>query len=404
MAKFEVFIPQAGPGGMDMTLRVEAENWLAALSTGLKKLGDKSGAAANNVMVDIQDDESFHVTDPKSGRVFRIRDLTPPEAPPAPESAPKTGANPSPFDAPAPTSSADKTMTSGSPFADPGTDPGSTPFDPAVPPPNPFAPTAVAPPAQARPATAPQPQAQARPATAPPQPAAKAPPLRGTPPPVKLPATGSLTPAGGNVRSKRRPSSIADKVVELPREEAPKVTGRIGRDSSVNVVKVKVDDILADLFERTIELEAMSEPEQAMNFLLDLAMEKIDAESGSIFLADLSSNELNVCAARGPKSRELLRLNPRVGMGVGIVGYCALELVSLAISDVQRDPRFFREISERIGYQTRSVACAPMALAGRSFGCLELLNKKSSTRFEEWEIAVLSYLSEQAARYLERVG
>ena len=74
MAKFEVFIPATGPDTPDMTLKVEAENWLAALNAGLKKIGEKGGAGSN-VLVDIQDDESIHVTEPKSGRVFRIKEV-----------------------------------------------------------------------------------------------------------------------------------------------------------------------------------------------------------------------------------------------------------------------------------------------------------------------------------------
>ena len=71
MAKFEVFIPAVGEGGFDLTFRVEADNWLAALNTGLKKIGEKGGAGTG-FLVDIQDDNSIHVTDPMSQRVFRI--------------------------------------------------------------------------------------------------------------------------------------------------------------------------------------------------------------------------------------------------------------------------------------------------------------------------------------------
>src|SRR4051794_11831518 len=98
MAKFEVFIPAAGAGSFDLTFRVEAENWLAALNTGMKKIGEKGGAGSN-VLVDIQDDESIHVTDPKSGRVFRIKEMiAAAAAAPAPVSAPAAQAlPPNPF-------------------------------------------------------------------------------------------------------------------------------------------------------------------------------------------------------------------------------------------------------------------------------------------------------------------
>ena len=62
-----------------MTLKVGAENWMAALKAGLQKLGEQ-GTVSQNVMVDIQDDNSIHVTEANSGRVFRIRELSEDEA------------------------------------------------------------------------------------------------------------------------------------------------------------------------------------------------------------------------------------------------------------------------------------------------------------------------------------
>ena len=75
MARFEVFIPAAEPGSFDVTLRVDAANWMQALKTGFHKLGEQ-GLVPHNVMVDVQDDGSVHVTDANSARVFRIREMS----------------------------------------------------------------------------------------------------------------------------------------------------------------------------------------------------------------------------------------------------------------------------------------------------------------------------------------
>src|ERR1043165_3300995 len=100
MAKFEVFIPAAEAGGFDMTLKVDAANWMAALKAGLSKLGEQ-GSTIQNVLVDIQDDNTIHVTEPKDGRVFRIKEMSEEEAANAPikrpsqirPAAPKTEPN-----------------------------------------------------------------------------------------------------------------------------------------------------------------------------------------------------------------------------------------------------------------------------------------------------------------------
>src|SRR5579872_5063221 len=90
MAKFEVFIPPANPEGFNVTFRVDANNWMAALRIGLMKLGQQ-GVTAQNILVDIQDDNSVHVTESESGRVFRIRELSEGEAA---EAKPKPGTSP----------------------------------------------------------------------------------------------------------------------------------------------------------------------------------------------------------------------------------------------------------------------------------------------------------------------
>src|SRR6478752_5614166 len=74
MARYEVYIPASGPEGMNLTLRVTADTWMAALKVGLKKIGE-GGSLATNILCDIQDDESIHVTDPLSNRVFRIAQI-----------------------------------------------------------------------------------------------------------------------------------------------------------------------------------------------------------------------------------------------------------------------------------------------------------------------------------------
>ena len=68
-----------------------------------------------------------------------------------------------------------------------------------------------------------------------------------------------------------------------------------------------------------------------------------------------------------PKAKELVAAKLVVPAGEGIAGFCATEGVSVAISDVQKDPRYWSEVSEKVDYETRSVLCSPMMTHGRSF-------------------------------------
>jgi hypothetical protein len=320
MAKFEVHIP-AAQGGFNITLRVEADNWMAALKFGMAKLGEQ-GSSVQNLLVDIQDDNSFHVTESQSGRVFQIRELSEQEAATAEVKKP----------------------------------------------------------------TAPPPSSQAT--TQPGLPVFTEPPPAPVPPPVV----------------KRGPSSSpkaleVSQIVELEKPILP-VVSAIGRPAVKVDEKEQVEDLLSEVFERVQEIYTLPSDEAAMYFLLDLALEKIPAESGSVYRADSGMGDLSFTAARGPKASELLKAKLVIPAGTGIAGFCSIEGVSVALSEVEKDPRFYKAISEKLSYPTRSVLCAPMMTHGRAFGCLQLLNKKNSALFGPHEVGLLSYLAHQGALFL----
>ena len=130
-------------------------------------------------------------------------------------------------------------------------------------------------------------------------------------------------------------------------------------------------------------------------------MEKMPAESGAVLFADVNGRELYFATARGPKAEEVMDF--RVPMGKGIAGFCAREGVSLAISDAQVDPRFYRGISEALNYQTQSLVCAPIQHEGRVYGCLELLNRQNGSTFSSSEVNALTYIGKQFAEYINRL-
>src|SRR5688572_6072621 len=84
MALFEVFIPARESGLPNVTLKVEGRNWIEALRSGLKSIGEGQESIAN-VMCDIKEDNSIHVTDVATRRVFRLREV--PAKAAAPESS-----------------------------------------------------------------------------------------------------------------------------------------------------------------------------------------------------------------------------------------------------------------------------------------------------------------------------
>jgi GAF domain-containing protein len=197
----------------------------------------------------------------------------------------------------------------------------------------------------------------------------------------------------------RRPSAVVDRV-EVAKEPTSPPSKPIGRVAQA----LKTEDVLAELFLEVSELEAITDRKKGLEFVLDLAMRSIGCDAGSVLTADLGSLDLSFAAVRGPTADKLLALGLKVPMGVGVVGFCAQENVCLAVSDAQKDPRFHRAVSEAVGYETRSLLCAPVAHQGTVVGALEVLNKRKGEPFGPKDLAVLSYLAAQTAKFLERIN
>ena len=381
MPKFEVHIPAANPGGFNMTLKVSADNWMAALKAGMQKLGEQ-GASAQNVMVDVQDDNSVHVTDATSGRVFRIKELSEEEAAAAQPKRP-SGVQPLPKEL-------QQTVTD--------TSKPKQPITTKLPPPAGMKTEII--PASENPVAHLINQQPTSPAPAP----AKRPDLDVTLPvnagPAPAPIKRSPTRSG-----KSSPRMEVGDVEELEHPVKP-VIGSIGRPKSTAAAqaatKATVEDMLSDVFLRVNELTTTTSIDKAMEFVLDLAMEKVPCEAGSVLRADAASGDLTFICARGPKANEVMSAKIIIPAGSGIAGYAAFEGVSLALSDVEKDPRFYAAVGQKVDYTTKSILCAPMMTHGRSFGCMQLLNRKGGPQFLEHEVGVLAYLSHQAALFLNR--
>jgi hypothetical protein len=369
MARFEVFIPAAEPGSFDVTLRVDAANWMQALKTGFHRLGEQ-GLVPHNVMVDVQDDGSVHVTDTSSTRVFRIREMSEADL-----AAAKVKPRPTPIGTPVPLD------------------------EPVAPPPT----AAMVDPVSQTLGPEPPLVGLARTVKDPHQTSGMDVPPGGLEPTVMRPPDRPTSPMAP------RPTPMSTPRVILPRTDELVATakppqGPIGRRKPARSPSAQMEDVLADVFERVQGVYQRREAADGLGYLLDLAMEKIPVEAGSVFSSELVSGDLRFVVVRGPKAQEILDAKIVIPAGTGIVGFCAVEGVSLALSEVQKDPRYYRGVSDRVHYETRSILCSPIIAHGRTFGCMELVNRRESPMFSEYEVGMLSYISHQGALFLDTLG
>jgi len=106
--------------------------------------------------------------------------------------------------------------------------------------------------------------------------------------------------------------------------------------------------------------------------VLARAMHAIDAEAGSILLADEQTGDLRFRCAVGGDPEAVRRLT--IAADQGICGWVAAHGQPQIVNDVDGDPRHSTTIAKEVGYHPRSLLCVPLNLGGPR-GALELLNK-----------------------------
>lgn len=120
----------------------------------------------------------------------------------------------------------------------------------------------------------------------------------------------------------------------------------------------------------------------------------VGAEGGAVFLIDESRDELRCHASTGPSPITGLRLK----RSEGIVGRCVRDNECAIVRDVAKDSSFDSSIDAVVGYQTRSLLCAPLRIQDSPLGAIELVNKRGgSGLFEHSDLQLLRTLAHSAA-------
>lgn len=145
-------------------------------------------------------------------------------------------------------------------------------------------------------------------------------------------------------------------------------------------------------YRRNAELATLNEIANAITSSLDthevyrLVVQKLSAhfhvEAGSLLLLDERTGDLRfVMTIEGAEER-LEGIS--VPAGEGVVGHVVQTRQWAIVHDVATDARFYKKVSEDLGFVTRSILCAPMLAKGRIIGAIELLNKLDG-QFDEDE-------------------
>lgn len=106
--------------------------------------------------------------------------------------------------------------------------------------------------------------------------------------------------------------------------------------------------------------------------ILEQISQALRVEVVSLALIDPKGKELEFRASTGRQYQNVVGM--RLEIGEGVAGWVAQEGHGVVISDAYQDPRFYPEIDRQLGFETRSIACAPVCFRREVIGIVEAIN------------------------------
>jgi sigma-B regulation protein RsbU (phosphoserine phosphatase) len=152
------------------------------------------------------------------------------------------------------------------------------------------------------------------------------------------------------------------------------------------------------MLEITRILSSTLDVERLEEIIVQSATRLVECEDCSILLIDPQSGELSFEASAGLAAEKTQPIV--VPMDGSIAGWIVRHNDHVIISDVQKDPRFFKQSDQSTGFDTRSLLGVPVSFKGRPIGVLEAVNKRDG-EFEAEDAEELSVLAAQAAVAIE---
>jgi Nif-specific regulatory protein len=153
--------------------------------------------------------------------------------------------------------------------------------------------------------------------------------------------------------------------------------------------------LIKHLKEISTWVSSVQDLDRLLELIIESASQVVQAKAASLLLVEPQTNTLFFQVATGDKKEEVKEY--RVKMGQGIAGHVAQTGEPLLIADVANDPRWYKEISESIGFETQSIACVPLRLADEVIGVVQIIDRQDGGSWQEADLDLLNEFAALAA-------
>ncbi|MEO7981569.1 MAG: GAF domain-containing protein [Sporichthyaceae bacterium] len=129
--------------------------------------------------------------------------------------------------------------------------------------------------------------------------------------------------------------------------------------------------------------------------MAETALAVFGAKACSIAVVDADEENLVFTAAAGLGADDVLGLS--VPVGQGIAGWVVSSGQTIEVTEVERDPRFARDVAERTGYVPHAILAAPLETEQRVLGAIEVLDRDADRPGSIRDLVVLDFFARHAA-------
>ena len=165
--------------------------------------------------------------------------------------------------------------------------------------------------------------------------------------------------------------------------------------------------IYKGLVEVSVLINSITDYDELLRAILDVARRVILAEAASLFFVNERTDALDLAISSFAEG-QFTQPKISVPRGKGIAGWVAEHGEGLLIPDAYADDRFYKDADRQTGFRTRSILCVPLKRDGDVIGVLQILNPKDKAAFDSQDLdgftayATLTATAIEKLRALER--
>ncbi|MBR2524025.1 MAG: ATP-binding cassette domain-containing protein [Clostridiales bacterium] len=151
------------------------------------------------------------------------------------------------------------------------------------------------------------------------------------------------------------------------------------------------------IMEQLLEVDNLDE---ALAGSIEIIVNELNSEAGAIWLLDPKTDRLSPLFHIGPADIS----NISVENGLGIEGVVTKTGESVMVTDAQNDPRFDGTIFDDNGLITKTMICVPLNNLHDVIGCVQIVNKKDGSLYDEEELQLCERMASLAAITIDEKG